>query len=173
VLEIRDLGFLPEAELRTRFGSTPPHLAVRQDPKSYPLEMVFDAASLASLGDPKSVELLDDSDSAVRYWGAVGCRVMGDKAKAAAEKLLKALADASPSVRIAAADALSGLGRLEEALPVLARGLKDENEWARLHAATVLDGLGAKAAPVREAIRAASNDKNEYVKRVIEHATKE
>jgi N-sulfoglucosamine sulfohydrolase len=173
VLEIRDLGFLPEAELRTRFGSTPPHLAVRQDPKSYPLEKVFDAASLASLGDPKSVELLDDSDSAVRYWGAVGCRVMGDKAKAAAEKLLKALADASPSVRIAAADALSGLGRLEEALPVLARGLKDENEWARLHAATVLDGLGAKAAPVREAIRAASNDKNEYVKRVIEHATKE
>jgi len=171
VLEIRDLGFLPEAELRTRFGSTPPHLAVRQEPKSYPLERLFDAADLASRGDPKSVELLDDPDGAVRYWGAVGCRVSGDKAKPAEEKLLKALGDSSVSVRIAAADALSRLGRLGEALPVLARGLQDENEWARLHAATVLDGLGAKADPVKEAIQAASKDKNEYVKRVIEHAT--
>jgi HEAT repeat protein len=73
-------------------------------------------------------------------------------------------------VRIAAADALSRLGRIEEALPVLARGLQDENEWARLHAATVLDGLGSKADPVRDVLKAAAADKNEYVRRVIEHA---
>lgn len=165
-LEIRDLGFLPEAELRTRFGSTPPHAAVRKDPQGYPLERLMDAADLASRGDPKCVELLEDADSAVRYWGAIGCRVLGK----ADERLVKALGDASPSVRIAAADALSRLGRLEDALPVLARGLKDDNEWARLHAATVLDSLGAKADPVRDAIKAAADDKNDYVRRVIQHA---
>jgi N-sulfoglucosamine sulfohydrolase len=96
---------------------------------------------------------------------------MGDKAKPAEEKLLKALGDSSSSVRIAAADALSRLGRLDEALAALARGLKDENEWARLHAVTVLDALGPKADPVRDAIRAVTNEKNDYVKRVLEHAT--
>jgi hypothetical protein len=170
MIEIRDLGFLPEAELRTRFGSTPPHEAVRKDPKSYPLERLIDAADLASRGDPKCVELLDDPDSAVRYWGAIGCRVMGGPAAPAGGRLSELLIDTSPSVRIAAADALSQLGRVEEALPALARGLKDENEWARLHAATVLDGLGAKADPVRDTIKAAADDKNEYVRRVIEHA---
>jgi hypothetical protein len=170
MVEIRDLGFLPEAELRTRFGSTPAHEAVRKDPTAYPLERLIDAADLATRGDPKCVELLDDKDSAVRYWGAIGCRVLGEKAKPAEGRLAKALSDGSPSVRIAAADALSRLGRFEETLPVLVRGLQDENEWARLHAATVLDGLGAEADPVRDAIKAAATDKNEYVRRVVEHA---
>ena len=82
------------------------------------------------------------------------------------------MSDSSPSVQIAAADALSRLGRLDDALPVLARALNDSNEWARLHAATVLDALGPKADSVRDAIKAAAADKNEYVRRVIEHATR-
>src|SRR5205814_3341100 len=112
ILEIRDLGFLPEAELRTRFGATPPHEAVRKDPKSYPLEKILDAADLASRGEPACVDLLKDDDPAVRYWGATGCVVRGAKGKSAEETLLKALGDASPSVRVAAADALSRLGRV-------------------------------------------------------------
>jgi hypothetical protein len=170
MIEIRDLGFLPEAELRTRFGSTPAHEAVRKDPKSYPLERLIDAAERATRGDLKCVDLLDDPDSAVRYWGAIGCRVLGEKAAPAEDRLVKALGDGSPSVRIAAADALSHRGRIDEALPVLARGLKDENEWVRLHAATVLDALGAKADPVRDALKAAAGDKNDYIRRVLEHA---
>jgi arylsulfatase A-like enzyme len=168
MLEIRDLGFLPEAELRTRFGTTAPHEAVRKDPKSYPLERILDAAEHASAGDPVCVELLRDEDSAVRYWGATGC--LHPQAKAPIPALVKALADPSPSVQVAAADALARLGRLDDALPALVRGLKHENEWVRLHAATVLDVLGSKADPVRDAIKAASSDKNEYVRRVIEHA---
>lgn len=170
MIEIRDLGFLPEAELRSRFGSTAPHEAVRKDPSSYPLERLIDAAELATRGDPKAIDLLDDTDSAVRYWGAIGCRVLGDRAKAAEERLVKAMGDPSPTVRVAAADALSRLGRVQDALPVLVHGLKDENEWVRLHAATVLDGLGAKADPVRDALKAAAGDKNEYTRRVIDHA---
>jgi arylsulfatase A-like enzyme len=170
ILDIRDLGFLPEAELRTRFGATPPHEAVRKDPKSYPLERILDAAELASRGEPACLELLKDDDSAVRFWGAIGGVVLGEKARPAEERLAKALSDPSPSVRVAAAEALARIGRLADALPVLERGLKDDNEWVRLHAATLLDVLGPKADPVREAIKAAAGDKNEYVRRVIEHA---
>ena len=170
ILEIRDLGFLPEAELRTRFGAMPPHEAVRKDPRNYPLERILDAADLASRGEAACVDLLKDEDSAVRYWGAVGCVVRGEQAKPAEEALLKALGDPSPSVRVAAADALTRIGRVDAALPILERGLKDDSEWTRLHAATLLDVLGAKADPVRDALKAASTDKNEYVRRVIEHA---
>ena len=94
----------------------------------------------------------------------------GEQAKPAEEALLKALGDPSPSVRVAAADALTRIGRVDAALPILERGLKDDSEWTRLHAATLLDVLGAKADPVRDALKAASTDKNEYVRRVIEHA---
>lgn len=170
MLEIRDLGFLPEAELRTRFGSTPPHEAVRKDPKSYPLGRILDAAELASRGDPACVKLLGDTDGAVRFWGATGCIVLGAGAKAAEEKLVELLGDRSPSVRLAAADALMKMGGRDDALAELARGLRDENEWVRFHAATILDALGSKADPLRDSIKAAATDKNEYVKRVIEHA---
>jgi len=173
ILEIRDVGFLPEAELRTRFGATAPHEAVRKDPASYPLERILDAAELASRGDPKCFDLLADPDSAVRYWGAIGCLVLGDRAKPAEERLLKALGDASPSVQVAAADALSRLGRLNDALPALAKALQHENEWVRVHALNVLDGLVSKDARAREAVKVLSADKSEYVKRLVEHALKE
>src|SRR6185436_12676413 len=46
--EIVDLGFMPEADLRTRFGSEPPHAAVRRDSKLFPLQRIFAAADLAN-----------------------------------------------------------------------------------------------------------------------------
>lgn len=170
ILEIRDLGFLPEAELRTRFGATAPHEAVRRDPSSYPLERILGGAELASRGDPACFALLDDPDSAIRYWGAIGCRVLGEKAKPAEERLVRALGDPSPCVQVAAADALSRLGRLDDALPVLARGLKHDNEWVRVQAAAVVDSLGEKGKPVHPELRAATAVKNEYLTRLAEHA---
>ncbi len=172
MLEIRDLGFLSEAELRARFGGKPQHEAVRSDPASYPLERLIDVADLASRGDPRTIEFLGDKDSAVRFWGAIGCRAMGEKARPAAEALVKALGDSAPWVQVAAADALSDLGRLDDALPVLARGLQHENDWVRLQAANALDRLDGKARPVLAALRAAAADRQDYVKRVIEHALK-
>jgi HEAT repeat protein len=95
---------------------------------------------------------------------------LGEKARPAGESLRKALEDPAPDVQIAAADALCRIGRIEEALAVLVRALKHENEWARLRAANVLDGLGPKALPVEAELRAAAKDRNNYVQRVIEHA---
>jgi len=170
LLEIRDVGFLPEAELRTRFGATAPHEAVRKDPKSYPLEKILDAAERASSGDPKCLELLDDEDSAIRYWGAIGGLVRPENARDSFGRLTKALADPSPSVQVAAAHALAGIGMEEFALPVLMRALANDNEWVRVHALNVLDELGPKAAPARRAIQALKSDPNEYIKHLVDHA---
>jgi N-sulfoglucosamine sulfohydrolase len=168
MLEIRDLGFLPESDLRTRFGTSTPYDAVRERPGSYPLEKLMAAAALAARRDPSSrgplVELAGDADPAVRYWAVTGLLALGAKE----DVLRKALSDVAPAVRIAAAEALG----TEEALPALAAGLKDPNEWVRHAAALAVDALGARAASLRPAVRELAGDRNEYVKRVAEHILK-
>ncbi|MDP3072307.1 MAG: sulfatase-like hydrolase/transferase [Opitutaceae bacterium] len=160
---IRDLGFIPEGERLTRAGAQAPY-DFGHDDAQYPFERVFAAAELASSLKPDAApaltQLLADSDSAVRYWGALGLHMRGRPAVAAAHHALAAaLADASPYVRIAAAEALAQFGEpadLATALPVLAAlahwGRHDVfTALAALHA---LDALGPKVTPVRDAILA-------------------
>jgi len=169
VLEIRDLGFLPEQDVRTRFKGAP-HEAVRSDPKSYPLERLIDAAELASRRDTKALDLLKDEDPAIRFWGATALVALGNKAPA--ELVRKALEDSSASVQVAAAEALCALGHSDEALPVLIRNLRQGGDWVRLQAADVLDRLGEKARPALDALKEAEKDKNQYVQRIVDHALK-
>ncbi|MGE3804173.1 MAG: sulfatase-like hydrolase/transferase [Gemmataceae bacterium] len=172
--EIIDLSFLPEGDLRTRFGNTPPYDAVRQNPASYPYAKISAAADLASRLDPANVEkltaLLKDEDQAVRFWAATGLGALGDQAKAAKPALLAATQDKDGNVRVAAGDALCRLGDYETGVRVLAAAMKDPNEWVRLAAINHLDRLGDKAKGAEDAIRAALKDKNSYVVRVAEHA---
>jgi uncharacterized sulfatase len=174
--EIIDLGLLPEADLRTRFGDEAPYAAVRRDPGVYPLRRIADAADLANRRDPAAlprlIALLGDRDAAVRYWGAIGLGSLGDKAdrESAVKAATAALDDPAPWVRVASADALCRLGRPEKALPTLVEALKDRNEWARLQAINVLDRIDDEARPALPALKAALEDSNEYVVRVAEHA---
>lgn len=172
--EIIDLGLLPEADLRTRFGNTPPYVAVRRTPTAYPFDRIAAAADLANRRDPAArpqlVDLLQDADPAVRYWGAVGLGALGETGAPAADALRAALRDAAPIVRVAAADGLCRQGRPEPALPVLIQALQDNNEWVRLAAVNVLDRLDGQAQPAADALRQARKDSNGYVVRVVEHA---
>ncbi|MEK9986832.1 MAG: sulfatase-like hydrolase/transferase, partial [Opitutae bacterium] len=72
IAEIRDIGFLPEGEIHSRStGSTPYEMG--HNGKKFPYKRIHAAANLASsmrkedLG--KIAKLLEDGDSAVRYWG--------------------------------------------------------------------------------------------------------
>jgi uncharacterized sulfatase len=162
LLSTRDLGFVCEAELRSRWGARAPHEAVRTDPASYPLEKLIDAADLASRGDPRSFDLVEDKDPALRYWGVVGCRV-----GKSTERLAKLLQDPAPWVRTAAADALADL-------PVLVESLKGQDEWVRLMAAEALDRMDGKARPALDAMKQVhAQDKREYVQRVLTKAIKD
>jgi len=173
VLEIIDLGFLPEADLRSRFGSQPPYDAVRAQPESYPLRRIMEAAQLAGQRHakllPQLVKLLDDRDQTVRYWGATGLVALGQQAAPAADALLKSSADQSPSVRIAAAEALYNIGRRSEAVKVLTGSLGEKDQWVRLHALNVIDRLDAETR--KEFLPQVSqlDAKGEYTGRVIRH----
>jgi uncharacterized sulfatase len=146
-IEIRDVGLLPEGELHRRSaGSTPYQLG--HDETRYDLEAVLAAADLATNGETSGVALLKkslaSSDSAVRYWAAIGLLCRGKPAVDAAQaELRKAIDDDSPSVRIAAAESLARYGSLshrQPALDTLCRIAQQEtNGYAALGAVNALE----------------------------------
>ncbi len=187
---IRDLGFLPEGEIHSRSkGSTAYEMA--RDDQKYPFERIFAAANLATRRTegalPALKKNLRDSDSAVRYWGAVGILNRGPEAvTASAEELAAALADDSPYVRVIAAYAIAlhsdapdvhrrAIGPLVE----LSRWADGANVFAAMAALNALDKLDGKAAFVLEDIRKLPTDAkaggwsphgryNGYVSRLIQ-----
>lgn len=149
MVQTRDMGLLPEAEMHIRAeGSTPYEIA--RDPGKFSRKSIFAAADLVGRGPesmPAVTRLLGDSDSAVRYWAVIALTVLGSEARAAVDDLEPLLEDSSPNVRFAAAGALCKLGLCEDALQVLAEGLGDEREETVLYAARELQSLGEKAGP--------------------------
>jgi len=158
---VRDVCFLPEIELHSRSaGSTPYELA--HDPAKYPLEKIVDAAGLASNYEadavPQLLQLLKDSDSAVRYWAALGLLIRGENAVAGNLAALQpALQDESSAVRIVAAQALAEHGgssireRAVERLGSLAPP-QENGVLVAMSALAAIEALGAKAATLHDMI---------------------
>jgi hypothetical protein len=168
----RDTGFLPESDMTRRAGVG----AIRDmavDDARYPLERIMAAAEIASRRDteavPKLIELMTDTDPAVRYWAAVGCCVRKEQAAPAAESLRRLLRDDSPPVRVTAAEALCWQGRADDGLPVLVEALSLPENFDVLLALNALDALGDIAKPVADAAAARfPKDGGEYVNRASE-----
>jgi uncharacterized sulfatase len=159
VLETKDLGLIPEAEIAAREKRLGSRYAILRQPGAETLmRRIRDTASLTLEGPealPKLVEAMDDPDAAVRYWSAIGIGNLGPQAESAAGLMRSALKDDSPSVRIAAARALCRMGHSAEAVPVLARELTDGGQWVRLSAAIVLDEIDADATPALDVMKQA------------------
>jgi arylsulfatase A-like enzyme len=180
MIEKRDTGLLPEAEIHTRSEETTPYEMAKLDQK-FPVARILGTAELVGKGPEHQDELaqhLTDADSAVRYWAAVGLLALGSEAKASEAALLKASADPSPSVRIAAAEALCAVGQEAKALPVLIAALDHEDGWVRFQAAVVLGKIGPKARPALADMKTllAEKSKHEtalYVRWALERAVSE
>jgi uncharacterized sulfatase len=187
VLKIRDVSFLPEGEIHSRSeGSTPYDMA--RTGEKYPLEKILEAAELASSLNldalPSLASRLKDSDSAVRYWAAMGYLMRGRAGVEAGQPLLEAaLKDDSKYVRIAAAQALAQYGepaRLDRALATL-RELVPSNQndvFVQVYALNAINALGKKAAPLLDVVRTIQpqeetpdNRYNSYPPRLVEHIT--
>ena len=161
--KIRDVGLLPEGEIHSRSVGSAPYAVARDDTK-FPFARIFATAELASNLKPAALpqlrQSLADADSAVRYWAALGVLMRGKDAVATARAdLQRALTDASPFVRIPAAQALGQFGEqadLDKALPVLL----EQADWSKsgvfasIAALNALGALGPKAAPALAAIKA-------------------
>ncbi len=162
-LRIRDVGFLPEGEYFSGSQGSPPYDMARDDAK-YPFLRVFETAEMASSmlkleALPALKRALQDADSAVRYWAALGLLMRGQNGvKSAHDELAAALKDGSPYVRIVAAEALGLYGSdadVKQALDALAAlGPMDKSGvFASMAALNAIDSLGLKARPIRDAIR--------------------
>jgi uncharacterized sulfatase len=128
----------------------------------YNFEAIYAAARLATsrenLALPKLVRMLDDQDSGVRYWAAVGLLVHQDAGvRAGRDELVAALADDSPMVQITAAEALGRFGDVadaEQAIEVLLRHVQPDGDYYLAVAAwNALDYLDERALPAVDAIK--------------------
>ncbi|MEM6776230.1 MAG: sulfatase-like hydrolase/transferase [Planctomycetota bacterium] len=177
VLQTNDLGLIPEPEIVRReqqYGNRRDILH-KADPD---LMRRLRSVSSAALHPRQQIETLrqalNDSDPAVRYWGAIGLGNAGMAASPAKSSLDTSLGDHSPSVRIAAARALMEMDVVTAALRVLMDDLQSDEEWVRLSAAIILDEADEQARPAVPVLRKALKDReNKYVVRVANRALNE
>jgi hypothetical protein len=143
MLASRDAGFIPEGLFEQLAGEGTIYDYAQSD--AYPLERIIDVADLASARDPRHlpdlIATMDHPHPVIRYWGAVGCLVLGDRAAPAREKLQALLNDDVPDVRIAAAEALGHLGDTADAIAALTPLLNSDNVYQSLAALNALDFL--------------------------------
>lgn len=161
VIQVRDVGFLPEAEIHSRAGDGAPYDYGQGD--GYDLETIFEAAQLATAppaGDLAAVaKLLDHTDSAVRYWGAIGLLGQGQAGVAAGgDRLRRALDDPSGSVAIVAAETLGRFGEAADLPKVLDVLIARANQatgdvYEAIAACNALDYLDEKVRPRLDDIR--------------------
>ena len=162
ILEIRDLGFMPEAEIHRLSDGGAPYL-IGQNNEIYPLKKILAMAEVASSGkQDDQAELiagLDDQNSAVRYWAAMGLLMRGEAAvKQAQGALHKSLTDSSKSVRCIAAEALGKYGDAQDAKDAVQTlvSLANQNRDGVYVAMLALNGLdklsNEKVAPVKDKI---------------------
>ena len=138
---VKDAGFIPEADRVRRTGEMPVYDYIRTS--GFDLETVIKAAETASFGNAENLTLfqsyLKNEESSIRYWGATGLLILGEKAEPAKKELLISLNDSSPDVVSVAAEALYNLGETEAAKAALLEVLENPNEFARCQALNVID----------------------------------
>ncbi|MBN2012793.1 sulfatase-like hydrolase/transferase [candidate division KSB1 bacterium] len=169
--QIHDTGFIPEGEMTKITKEETLYDFVRSD--KYNLNRIIETADMATARNaiflPELVKRLSDEDKFVRYWAATGCLVLGAKAKSAIPDMKNLLHDASPDVKIIAAEALCNLGEARTALPVIINELKNKNVWVALHATNTLDCIGETAKPAVKALQAASESDDKYIARAAKY----
>ena len=175
--ETRDLGLIPEPEMviREKKAGSRYDILAKTDDKTL-LERLGRMALLASDGEkslPELIKGLDDKDSAVRYWAAIGIGNTGELSEKAKDACVKVLAEESSTVvRVATARALLRMKAEEErALSELSKSLESPEEWSRLHAAIALDEAEEQARPALPSLqKALTKQPNKYIVRVANKA---
>jgi arylsulfatase A-like enzyme len=151
LLDTRDLGFMPEPEIRVLAGEQSP-MAVAQDATTYPLAGILTLLDTLQLpAEPPAEALaaaLVDPLPVIRYWAAV-CAIRAPGAPG----LEARLEDANASVRLAAADSLLQHRDSDKAWAVVAAALRaDRPAEERLTAASLLVRMKNLPADVRQTL---------------------
>lgn len=149
--EILDLGVLPESimadyileEMRPIREITTGQSDHRPD-----LEAIWAAADLVGKGSREELlELVENGDDAIRYWGLIGLRHAYPADEGLPEELYDSMDDVSVAVRLEMAAWMAEVSEKhrEEAIQIIGRELNSENWWTALQACRAVELLGAKA----------------------------
>jgi N-sulfoglucosamine sulfohydrolase len=148
MIETKDLGLLAEAEYMIRGSDSSPYEYAREN-GSFKVEEILKAAEMVGMADQQMIlENLKHEESGVRYWGVIGLMQFERLEKNATGALVKLLSDESPSVQIAAAEALCKYGPAPEAVETLGRWVIDDRPWVALQAARSIQLVGEQARPL-------------------------
>lgn len=136
LVKIKETGFMPEDERLIQAGGQTIY-DYFQGPE-VPIEQIINAAETASFGQASNLDKLKDylksNSPAVRYWGATGLLILGEKARSLLSELRAVAADESVSVATVAAEALYTLGMKEDVYKAFARALQTDREFAQTQA---------------------------------------
>lgn len=160
MLEIKDSGFIPEAELTDRADELPIYDYMRSG--NVPLEELIETAEKATLATEDDIPLLKSflksDDSAIRYWGTTGLLILGEYAKPAIAQLKAALNDSSPSVVVIAAEALYNLGEKAAARSGFQNALQASNPLVRTEALNAIESVDENSQKIKEAVVAMARE---------------
>lgn len=148
MIETRDLGLLAEAEYMIRSSVSSPYEYARTS-GLFKVEEILKAAEMVGMADqPQLIENLKHEESGVRYWGVTGLMQFDAIGVDATDALVKLLNDESPSVQIAAAEALCKFGQSPQAIETLGRWALDDRPWVALQASRSIQLVGEQARPL-------------------------
>lgn len=154
MLKIKDTGFIPEAELSDIVGDGAAYDYMRSG--AVDLEQLINSADLAVEATPDKIPdlvcLLKSEYAPVRYWGATGLLLLGEKANPVKKEIEEAMSDSSANVTIVLAEALYGLGEKEKGKKGLLAALKSPNSYARTHAFNVIDIVNENSLEIQLAV---------------------
>lgn len=169
MLAVNDNGFIPES-------ASPQGYVASRVAGAYPLPQIMQLAGKAiqQKGEhlPAFETAMKSSDKVLRYWGALGCRMLPEgSASEALPRLMALLRDSAEIVRVAAAEALVVNGGASAGLDGLVTALRTSKyPYLRLQAAGAFYNLGEAARPKLEDLRAASvNDGSSLVRSNTAH----
>lgn len=113
VLKSRDIMFLPEYEICRMTSEMTPY-QFRKDQRTYPLEKIYEVASLAGHRDRRiakeQIYFLDDEDNIIRYWAIMGlCSQPDEYLQPYKDILTAAMHDSYPPVAVTASAIVYGL----------------------------------------------------------------
>jgi hypothetical protein len=156
--KIYDAGLMPESEIvkRAKENKMTIYELVR-NPDLYNLKAYLDMADIALEKNPERLPELETAlkspDSALRYWGTVGCLLLGKNAMPAQRQLVRLLEDSSDNVRGMAAWVLIKLNCNKEDAYNAFRKMFRSKSYAMLELLNIADWMGEDARPLIQDIQ--------------------
>ncbi len=172
MIKIQDVGFMPEGEIVRRTKGSNAYDFMRSG--GLPLEIIIEAAEIASLADEGNLDVLKDylknQEPVIRYWGATGLLILGEKSAPAKEELIMLLDDESQDVVATAAETLLILGEIEVATKALLSVLKYPEDKPVCHALNIVSQYDLDDPRMRDTVVWLSTQKElNYSQRIVEY----